>query len=56
MKYRTFKDNWGFVWRYDGVNVEMGGGADTPSGWEPSIYTLEDLTEDPNITETTLKP
>ena len=52
MKYRTFKDTWGFIWRYDGVNLEIGP-ADTPSGWEPSIGTFEDLMEDPNITETT---
>ena len=55
MTYRTFKDAWGFIWRCDGVNIETRP-ADTPSGWELSICTLEDLIEDPNTTETTLKP
>lgn len=52
MKYRTFEDTWGFFWRYDGVNLEIGP-ADNPSGWVLSVCTIEDLMEDPNITETT---
>ena len=54
MKYRTFEDTWGFVWRYDGVNLEIGP-VDTPSGWVLSIGTFEDLMEEENVTETTPK-
>ena len=55
MKYRTFEDTWGFVWRYDGVNLEIGP-ADNPSGWVLSMCTIEDLLKDTKITETTPKP